>query len=240
MSQQDTEAARSLDPREQYRLEREKLAAQIREEKRKRIAEERKRQEQQAIEHAERLARLAQDKYERIERNRPAYEEKFRQRDARIARALEKRASADGSISARGFAVLREMWQRRTPDGWVDTELRSPLANGIASSRDYPFEVRYDLGLLSGAAHNLREHGGLPPVWMLIVGRMLRQLGMAPRPADFQVVIRTADHLNQVWELTDGEYLALEVYLHPSDVRDCRLKRKEWSDDVEHMPVQEG
>ncbi len=190
------------------------------------------------MEHAARLARLAQEKYERIERNRPAYEEKFRQRDARIARAVEKRAAAEGTLSARGFAVLREMWQRRTPDGWVDTELANHLT--VSAERGYDFSTRYDLGLLAGAAKNLREHGGLPPVWMLIVGRLLRQLGMPPRPADFHVVIRTADHLNQVWEMTDGEYLALEVYLHPDDVRDCRLKRKEWSDDVEYMSLQEG
>ena len=228
----------SLDPREQHRLEREKAAAQIREEKRRKLAEERQRQEQQAVEHAARLARLAQEKYERIERNRPAYEEKFRQQDARIARAVERRDAAEGALSARGFAVLREMWQRRTPDGWVDTELRNPREASV--EHGYPFEVRYDLMLMSCAAQVLREHGGLSPMWMLIVGRLLRQLGMPPRPADFQVVIRTPDHLNQVSAMTEREYLALEVYLHPNDVRDCRIKRKEWSDDVEHMPVQEG
>lgn len=226
------------DPREQFRLEREAAAQRLREEKRRLLVEKREREERQQAEQAERLARLAQEKHDRIERNRPAYEEKFRQRDARIARAVARREAAEGALSARGFAVLREMWQRRTPDGWVDTELRNPREASI--ERGYPFEVRYDLMLVFCAAQVLRECGGLSPTWMLIVGRLLRQLGMSPRPDDFQVVIRTPDHLNQVWEMTEREYLALEVYLHPDDVRDCRLKRKEWSDDVEHMPVQEG
>lgn len=227
------------DPREQFRLEREAAAQRLREEKRRLLVEKREREERQQAEQAERLARLAQEKHDRIERNRPAYEEKFRQRDARIARAVARREAAEGALSARGFAILREMWQRRTPDGWVDTELRSPREASV--ERGYPFEVRYDLMLVSCAAQVLRENGGLTPTWMLIVGRLLRQLGMPPRPDDFQVVIRTPDHLNQVWAMTDMEYLALEVYLQPSDVRDCRIKRKEWSDDVEHhMPVQEG
>lgn len=228
----------AIDPREQFRLEREAEAQRLREEKRCLLVEKREREERQRAEQAERLARLAQEKCARIERNRHAYGEKFRQQDARIARAVEKRASAEGSLSARGFAVLREMWQRRTPDGWIDTELRNPRE--ASAARGYLFEVRYDLMLMSCAAQVLREHGGLSPMWMLIVGRLLRQLGMPPRPADFQVVIRTPDHLNQVSGMTDMEYLALEVYLHPNDVRDCRIKRKEWSDDVEHMPVQEG
>ena len=226
------------DPREQFRLEREAAAQRLREEKRRLLVEKREREERQRVEQAERLARLAQEKHDRIERNRPAYEEKFRQRDARIARAVARREAAEGALSARGFAILREMWQRRTPDGWVDTELRNPREASI--ERGYPFEIRYDLMLVSCAAQVLRENGGLTPTWMLIVGRLLRQLGMPPRPDDFQVVIRTPDHLNQVWAMTDMEYLALEVYLQPSDVRDCRIKRKEWSDDVEHMPVQEG
>lgn len=217
---------------------REEAAQEVLAEKHRRREEEQRVAAAHAAAHAESLARAAKEKQARIERNRPAYEEKFRQRDARIARAVERRAVADGAISARGFAVLRELWQRRTPDGWVDRELRHPGVS--AKERGYTFEVRYDLLLLASAAHTLREHGALPPYWMLIVGRIMRQVGVSPRTADFEVVIATADHLNQVSEMTDGEYLALEVYLHPKDVRDCRLKRKEWSDDEEYMPLQEG